>query len=456
MRRSCSTSAVRTRPRPSKTSATVTRPVRSSRVCSSALSSAVYVYPNFPTFHARHQDYDEKEKKKRNTLPKPKRRTKHFQRPTPANPSKQPSSPQTNTSFSPTGQRSARKVAAAAAKVLADRHRRRRPGQHGHRPVRRHPHRRRPRLLRLPVPAAEPAKGIDFACLIISILREEKATKMEKHSTNNSLKSYLVIMQRVVLGKCGGERLYAYAEARNGEGEVDKCKARKAFARGSERKQAGEICIHRVLIFIINVQLAGEGVAASESGRYRILHQTMSYFTLHPPAPKKKKDTFFFEPTPLEERKIGATSETAIVGMHADVCKMLPPSDSRSIIFFKHSSALPVEITRISASRRRLALGLLLRLIRLIRLVSSMRGCWRGRVLRRRSATLRHLWVLWRVDATWALKRHALHLRAQIAPLLRRGLLSVRVVAAYCGGHARVATVDGRFVAACGKLLRVA
>lgn len=97
----------------------------------------------------------------------------------------------------------------------------------------------------------------------------------------------------------------------------------------------------------------------------------------------------------------------------------------------------------------RLRLLLLRRLIRLVRLVTTL---WRRRGLllllgRRRSAVLGHLRLLWRVDARRALKGHLLHLVAQVWPLLLLLLLrwlGVRVVPADGGGHARgVAVVYG-------------
>ena len=57
------------------------------------------------------------------------------------------------------GQRPSRQ--SPADHFLADQHRQRRPGRHGRRPLRRHPDRWRPGLLRLPVHAAEPAEGIE-------------------------------------------------------------------------------------------------------------------------------------------------------------------------------------------------------------------------------------------------------------------------------------------------------
>ena len=60
---------------------------------------------------------------------------------------------------------------------------------------------------------------------------------------------------------------------------------------------------------------------------------------------------------------------------------------------------------------------------------------------------LRHGWLLRRVYAGRALERHALHLRAQIGPLLLLLLLlrrDVRVVATYSRGHGdRVSVVNG-------------
>jgi hypothetical protein len=91
---------------------------------------------------------------------------------------------------------------------------------------------------------------------------------------------------------------------------------------------------------------------------------------------------------------------------------------------------LPVKVARISTSHTLLALRrrlLLLRwLIRLIRLVTTLRRCRRLLLWRRRSAMLRHLWLLWRVNARRALQRHLLHLRAQVWPLLLWLLLLLR------------------------------
>lgn len=68
---------------------------------------------------------------------------------------------------------------------------------------------------------------------------------------------------------------------------------------------------------------------------------------------------------------------------------------------------------------------------------------------------LRHGWLLRRIHARRALERHALHLRAQVGPLLRRR--DVRIIPAYSSGHCdRVAVVDGRLVAAGAEFLRVA
>lgn len=70
-----------------------------------------------------------------------------------------------------------------------------------------------------------------------------------------------------------------------------------------------------------------------------------------------------------------------------------------------------------------------------------------------------HRRLLRRVQARWALKRHALHLRPQVGPLLLLGLLRwhVRLVAADSAGNGdRVAVVDGRFVTSGGEFLRVA
>lgn len=75
---------------------------------------------------------------------------------------------------------------------------------------------------------------------------------------------------------------------------------------------------------------------------------------------------------------------------------------------------------------------------------------------------LRHGRLLRRVHTRRALERHALHLRAQVGPLLLLWLLlllwrDVRVIAAHSGGHSdRVAVVDGRLVAAGAEFLRVA
>lgn len=111
-----------------------------------------------------------------------------------------------------------------------------------------------------------------------------------------------------------------------------------------------------------------------------------------------------------------------------------------------------------------LRLLLLWRLVRLIRLVTTLR--WRRLLLLllrwRRRTVLRHGWLLRRVHASRAFERHALHLRAQIRPLLLLWLLlllrrDVRVIAAYSCGHGdRVAVVDGRLVAASAEFLRVA
>ena len=124
----------------------------------------------------------------------------------------------------------------------------------------------------------------------------------------------------------------------------------------------------------------------------------------------------------------------------------------------------PVEVTRITASHALLTLSrrllLLWRLVRLIRLISTLRRrClllllllrWRWRTM------LRHRWLLCRVHARRALERHALHLRAQIGPLLLLLRWDVWLIAAYSRGDGdRVSVVDGRLVAASAEFLRVA
>lgn len=126
---------------------------------------------------------------------------------------------------------------------------------------------------------------------------------------------------------------------------------------------------------------------------------------------------------------------------------------------------LPVEVTRITTSHALLTLSrrllLLWRLVRLVRLISTLRRCYLLLLLLRwwRRTVLRHGWLLCRVHARRALERHARHLRAQIGPLLLLLLLwrNIRFIAPHGRGHGnRVSVVDGRLVASGAELLRIA
>ena len=139
----------------------------------------------------------------------------------------------------------------------------------------------------------------------------------------------------------------------------------------------------------------------------------------------------------------------------------LLPSQSCHLSHKSHTHRSPIKVTRIATSHALLALSrrlllLLWRLVRLIRLITALRRRCLLLLLRwRRRMVLRHRWLLRRVHARRALKRHALHLRTQVGPLLLLLLLllllrrNVRVIPAYSSGHGdRVSVVDWRLVAA--------
>lgn len=122
---------------------------------------------------------------------------------------------------------------------------------------------------------------------------------------------------------------------------------------------------------------------------------------------------------------------------------------------------LPVKVARVSAGHALLALRLRLRwLIRLVRLITSMRRrllLLLLLLLEMRSAAFCAARMLRGVHAARTLKRHVLHLGRQVLSLLWRRLLRVGVVTAHgSGDDGRVSVVDWRFVAAAGKLLRIA